>query len=62
MVTWKDIDIKKAREVVDDLDDFSRMTIGVAPTGAMKFFEDFFNKLELLKQEEIKVCRILQKP
>jgi len=62
MVTWNDIDIKKAREIIDDLDDFSRMTVSIEPIGALKFFDDFFNKLELLKKKEIEVCRILQKP
>lgn len=59
---WALIDVDKARECIDDLDDFSRMTVGVAPTGAMNFLEEFLERVELLKRKQIKTCRILQKP
>lgn len=61
MTTWNDIDIALAKEAVSTLKEgdsagFKRWL------PAVEQMEDFFNKLELLKQKEIKVCRILQKP
>ena len=64
MTTWNDIDIKKARIAVASLK-LGDIIFNNNPREwleAVDRLEDFFNKLELLKQKEIKVCRILQKP
>lgn len=47
--TIDDLDVSKAREVLEDLDDFSRMTCGVAPIGQYKFLSEFLMIVEELQ-------------
>lgn len=54
---WEKIDIQKAKEVVDDLDDFARMDKGVEAVGAIKFMQDFFQQLELIRDKQLKAAQ-----
>lgn len=60
MVTWNDIDIPFAKEAVDTLKE-GDVVEAKHWLVAVERLENFFKSLELLKQKEIKVCRLLQK-
>lgn len=60
MITWNDIDIPKAQEAIQSL--YSYELTHLEYVAYKDYLDKFVNDLELLKQKEIKVCRILQKP
>lgn len=59
---WSKIDVDKAREVLEDLDDLSRMNIGVVPVGQYNFFKEFLDAVEAIKKKQVPQVPALYKP
>ncbi len=51
---WDSVDFAQAKESLDDLDDFSRMTVSIDPIGAITFMEKFIAQVELIRDKQIK--------
>lgn len=57
-----DKSIKEARRAVDNLDDYSKMEVGVNPIGDVFFLELFINKIEALVKSNVSQVPALFKP
>lgn len=60
---WDKIDVVRARAVLDDMDDLSRMNVGVVPIGQYAFFKEFIDTVETIQKRQVKqVAALLRKP
>lgn len=60
---WDKIDVVRARAVLEDMDDLSRMNMGVVPVDQYKFFKEFIDSVEAIQKKQVKqVAALLRKP
>lgn len=51
---WEKIDCNKASDILDSLDDYARMEIGVDTSNLWRYLQEFINNVELIKRSQVK--------